>query len=442
MQLEQYFFCVIYFLLFIGVSELQKKIYRSRRTPLTFFSLIWCIVGFCVNTNIMNYEKPSFFVNVCIVSGIVVFSTIFVILTSKSKIIITDDKMFHNTEIVNYYAIIIVGIFCWVLIIPKFSSSLQVLSNQGFAFLRANMTNEELGISRGGFQDILFAYIVEPAITTTAILSFFLLFSNENKKKKYTLFAYSLITVFVYALTAAARSIIIKYAFCFLFVVMICKRKVIRNLFRIRAVRYGLILAAGVVIYITLQRGTWGEADTGLNSLLKTAYVYYFSGPAYMTKLIEAQPQYGGFGQLLFGQGTFGFITNFISWILIFFTGRNQGSLYLLGSVITNQYYNVAPNVTINAMCTCFYIFWIDWGYFGIVLGPLLLGLYSAYLFKKTYKVGSYYYGVMYVFWLYLLTRTVFKLDTTTVAIPIVYLCMKIFVRRVENVADSMARIE
>ena len=150
-----------------------------------------------------------------------------------------------------------------------------------------------------------------------------------------------------------------------------------------------------------------------------------------MTKLMENQPQYGGFGQLLYGSATFGFITNFYSWILIFLTGRNQGSLYTLGSVISNTYYSVAPTVRINAMYTCFYTFWIDWGYFGIVIGPIILSLFSVYLFKRVYSKGDYRNCVMYVYWLYILTRTVFKLDTIGVGITIVFVCMRLFTRSV-----------
>ena len=431
MAIESYAFCLIYLILFIFISILQRRNYRSRRTPLSFFSLLWCIVGFFANLGIMDYENPSFFVNACIALGIIIFTVVFVLRTPRTKVILSDERIFGNNEKINYKWIIAVGGVCWAFMLPRFRNSMQIINLQGYAFLRANLTNSELGISRGGLQDIIFAYMVEPAIIATAILSFFLLFNHEeSRKKKYLLFFYALISVLAYAFTSAARGIIIKYAFCFLFALLVCRKKVISNFFKIPAVRYGLIIAAVVVLYITFQRGTWGERDSGLDSILRTFYVYYFSGPAYMTKLMENQPLYGGFGQLLYGQATFGFLTNFISWILILFTGRNQGSLYLLGSVISNVYYNVAPTVRINAMYTCFYAFCIDWGYLGIIIVPAIIALYSAHLFKRVYNEGTYLDSVMYVFWLYILTRTVFKLDTTSVGITIVYLCMLLFTGR------------
>ena len=431
MPFDSFVFCFIYFLLFVFIGVLQRRNYRSRRTPLSFFSLMWCIVGFFTNTPILNYDSPSLFVNVCIVLGVLLFTVVFTISTPRTKVIISDTRAIGVNEKINYEWIVAVGAICWVLMIPRFSNSLRIISMQGLAFLRANLTNTELGISRGGLQDILFAYMVEPAIIATAILSFFLLFNdNEVGYKKYLVFFYSILSVLAYAFTSAGRGIIVKYAFCFLFSILICRKRIISNIFKTRTVRYGFIIAVAAVFYITYQRRTWGNSDSGFSSILGTFYVYYFSGPAYMTKLMEAQPYYGGFRQLLYGQATFGFLTNFISWVLVFLTGKNQGSLYLLGSVISNAYYNVAPTVRVNAMYTCFYTFWIDWGYIGILIGPILLALYSAYLFKRVYNKGSYIDSVMYVFWLYILIRTVFKLDTISVGVTIVYFCMRLFVRR------------
>lgn len=428
---ERILICVLYAFLFVMVSLIQKKAYGTIRTPITFFSLIWCVVGFCANTSIMDYDPPSFFVNVCIITGIVVFTFVYALIVPRIHVNISDDWEFGRYDIVNYKNIILVNIVCWTFMIPRFKTAIGILTNEGFAFLRANLSNSEIGLSRGGISDIVFGYMVEPVFITTSILACFLLFNRKETRKKYILFAYSVVAIVAYAFTGAARGCLIKFAFCFFFVLIICKRNVIRNIIRMKVVRYSMILLGAIVLFITFQRGTFGGGESATDSIFRTLYVYYFSGPAYMTKLMEAQPQWGGFGQLLYGSASFGFITNFFSWILIFFTGRPQGSLYTLGSVISNTYYTVAPTVRINAMYTCFYTFWVDWGYFGIFLGPTMLALFSGYLFKKVYSKGDYRTCVMYVFWLYTLTRTVFKLDTISVGLTLVFVCMRFFVRSV-----------
>lgn len=428
---ERIFVCILYVLLFIIVAMMQKKAYKSIRTPLTFFSLLWCVVGFFSNTAIMEYEQPSAFVNTCIIIGVLLFTVVFVLCIPGARFSINVDWEFGKNDVINYRNIILFNMLCWAFMIPRFRTAIGILSSEGFAFLRANLANSEIGLSRGGISDIVFGYMVEPVFITTSILACFLIFRRTRNRRDFLLFFYSIIAIVAYAFTGAARGCLVKFAFCFMFVLIICKRNIIRNVLKMRIVRYSMILLVGVVLFITFQRGTFGGGTSTSDSIFRTFYVYYFSGPAYMTKLMENQPQYGGFGQLLYGSATFGFITNFYSWILIFLTGRNQGSLYTLGSVISNTYYSVAPTVRINAMYTCFYTFWIDWGYFGIVIGPIILSLFSVYLFKRVYSKGDYRNCVMYVFWLYILTRTVFKLDTIGVGITIVFVCMRLFTRSV-----------
>lgn len=430
-MLERISMCFFYAVLFVIVASMQKKAYKTARTPLTFFPLLWCIVGFCTNTKIMDYVQPSFFVNVCIIIGIIVFTIVFIFYVPGARVTINDDWKFGKYDVINYRNIIVVNIICWAFMIPRFQTAVGILTSEGFAYLRANLSNTEIGLSRGGISDIIFGYMVEPVFISTSILACFLIFEEQKNKKRYLLFIYSIIAIVAYAFTGAARGCLIKFAFCFFFVLILCKRNVMRNVFKMKVVRYSMIFLVAIVLFITFQRGTFGESTSATDSIFRTFYVYYFSGPAYMTKLMEAQPQYGGFGQLLYGSATFGFITNFFAWGLIFLTGKTQGSLYILGSVISNRYYAVAPTVRINAMYTCFYTFWIDWGYFGIILGPIILALFSAYLFRQVYSKGDYRNCVMYVFWLYTLTRTVFKLDTIGVGLTIVFICMRLFVRSV-----------
>ena len=426
---DRVYMCSLYLFLFVIISIIQKRAYKTIRTPLSFFSLLWCIVGFFSNTSILGYDQPSMFVNFCIITGIIVFTTTFIYKVPGTKVAIKDNWEFGKYDKINYKSIVIINLVCWAFMIPRFKTAAQVISTEGFAFLRANLSNAEIGLSTGGVSDIVFGYMVEPILITTSILACFLLFKKQKSKKSILLFFYSIIVIITYAFTGAARGCLIKFAFCFFFVLIICKKNTIRNIIKMKIVRYSLILLVSVVLFITFQRGTFDNNDSAIGSIFKTFYVYYFSGPTYMTKLIEAQPQYGGFGRLLYGSATFGFITNFFSWFLIFLTGKSQGSLYTLGSVISNTYYTVAPNIRINAMYTCFYTFWIDWGYLGIFIGPIFIALFSAYLFRQVYSKRDYKNCVIYVFWLYTLVRTLFKLDTIGVDLTIVFLCMKLFVR-------------
>lgn len=425
-------FCGIYLVMLLTLFLIQNRIYKTFKNPLSFFSILWCVVGFFSNTRILDYDPPSMLVNVAIIGGIIIFTVVYLGLTpyKRDRSVAREPWVYSGNEIIRYRTIILVNLVCWAIMIPRLKNSLSIISSYGYAFLRANLANVEMGISRGGLQDIIFSYMVEPVFITTSILSSFLILSSEGKKKKMLLFLFSTTSIVLYALTSAGRGIIVKFGFCLFFVFMVCARKTIKSLWKNMTIRIITIILTAIVIYITFQRGTWGQDESMAQGIARTFYVYYFSGPGYMTKLIEAQPQYGPGGMLTYGSTTFGCITNWISWLLIFFTGKSQGTLYLLGSVISNTYYNVAPTVKINAMYTCFYAFLLDWGYIGLIIGPILLACFSAYLFKRTYKTGSYRFSVIYVFWLYILFRTVFKLDTIGVGIIIAFVCMKFFVTK------------
>lgn len=389
--------------------------------------------GIFSNTTIMEYEQPSLFVNLSIILGIIVFTIVYIFLIPKIKFKVNNDWEFGKLEIINYKNILLINMICWGFMSLKLKTAVNILRNQGFTFLRANLANKEIGLSQGGVLDIIFGYMIEPVFITTAILACFLVFSNEVRWKKNLLLILSIISILMYAIISAARGCLIKFIFCFFFVLLINRKKIISNIYKIKAIKYIMIFLIITVLIITFKRGTFEGGNSAIESIFRTIYIYYFSGPAYMSNLIANQPEYGGFGKLLFGSATFGFITDFFSWILIFFTGENQGALYILGSEISNSYYLVAPFVKINAMYTCFYTFWIDWGYLGLIIGPVVLSCYSAYLFKKLYLKKDYKTGIMYVFWLYILLRTVFKLDTIGVDITIVFICLQLFVRRVNN---------
>lgn len=432
-MVDRLWICLIYILLFILIYIFQKKAYESLRTPLTFFSLLWCIIGFFSNTTIMDYEQPSLFVNLNIILGIIVFTIVYIILVPKIKVKINNNWNFGKSEIINYKNILLINIVCWGFMALKLKTAINILKTEGFTFLRANLTNKEIGLSYGGVLDIISGYMIEPVFITTAILAFFLVFSKESKWKKILLLSSSILSIVVYAITSAARGCLVKIVFCFFFILLISKKKIILNIFKIKIIRYIMVFLIVMVLFITFQRGTFEGGNSSIESIFRTMYIYYFSGPAYMSNLIVDQPQYGGFGKLLFGSATFGFITSFYSWILIFFTGKNQGALYLLGSEITNSYYTVAPFVKINAMYTCFYTFWVDWGYLGLIIGPTILASFSAYLFKRVYLKRDYRSCIIYIFWLYILVRTVFKLDTIGVDITIVFICVRLFVRRLND---------
>ena len=117
-----------------------------------------------------------------------------------------------------------------------------------------------------------------------------------------------------------------------------------------------------------------------------------------------------------------GFIANLYYYLKIGLVGINNSTVKLIASVITIKQYFVGSHTLLNAMCTCFYAFLVDWGIWGAAIGPLIAGILSCRyykLMKKRRSVGSIAICI-YVF--YLMFRTVFKWDLLYIDFSVVLL--------------------
>ena len=146
--------------------------------------------------------------------------------------------------------------------------------------------------------------------------------------------------------------------------------------------------------------------------------------------MIESVDTYGIGSQKLYGAATFGFLTNLISIPLIALTGVRQGSLYILGSVITNHQYWVGNGIYLNAMCTVYYPFIVDWGYIGPFIGPFILAAITFLITKRAYQKITVETASLYIYILYVLFRTVFKWELLNIDLSVIYITMRLFTYR------------
>lgn len=360
--------------MFLMIYVLSKRYFHSLRTPISFFSLLWCLIGFLSNMGIYGYYPPSLFVNASIVIGAFLFFIAFCLNVKYCRNDLNEDWIFGVNEKIMYQRIYLVNGVGLLILIPKLINSLRLMVTYGMVFMRANLINQEIGMSYGGVYDNLVFAIIRPLFVGTGILASALIF-NVERNKKLSLLLFSIALISCYCLSDATRGALIEFIFCLVLVVMVCKRNTIKALFKNRLAMLGFLLLAILVLCISSERTS--NSEGGISNILETIYIYYCSGQTYLTKMLEAKPEYALSGKLLYGSASFGFITNNFSWMLILLTGKLQGSQYLLGTVITNTYYAVAPTIKINSMATCFYSFMLDWEYLDVFIGPILLGVVS-----------------------------------------------------------------
>ena len=401
---------------------LQKYLYKTIRTPLTFFAILWCVVLSVANMQLYNYYSPSLLVNSIIIIGIVIFAICFCVFSGKKNLKRVIDNNFFECHL-NLQIIYFVNIIATIFTIPFLGNAINIIRNNGLAFLRANAGDTNIGIASAGWQNVILDSVVRPVFMTMAILAVTVSFSEIRKKTKIVLLSIAVVENFLLTLLTAARAPMVNFVFYFIIAFIIFKGKNIIAAIKTEKKKIVVcIILIAIILYITNERNFSGDT-----SILENFYVYYFSGPSYMSRLLENVHEYGLNGKLLYGTATFGFITNWLSFIYTFLTGKSQGSLWVLGSVITNQQYWVGENTLLNAMCTVFYIFIVDWGILGIIIGPLIIAFISAKIFKNLYKRQTTFTYAIYIYWTYILIRTVFKWDLLNVDFAVFIVLMYLF---------------
>lgn len=411
---------IIFSSLFGLLLVLSKCVFGTIKNPISVFCLSWCVIGIGSNAAFYDYYEPSMIVNIMIFIGCIIAFIIygFSLQGYRQKIFVDEIRL--EDEEINIDRIIVVNLLGIGLIMPYLVRSLKVLALGGFAVLRAQ------DVIDSGFFAILNDSIIRPVFVATTVLAIVYSFSNAKKRKKILLIVLVIIANIEQVALSAGRSALVGFAFYLMIAVVAFHGRNIRNiLYRGRKYICLGIVAAIVVLKITAQRNMSSDE----NMLLYNTYVYYFSGPSYLTQLIRNVTEYGPGGKLLYGGASFGFLTNIFSDIMIFITGKAQGSLYLLGSVITNKQYNVGTHTSINAMYTCFYPFLIDYGWMGIIICPIFIAVVSAIVTKRLYKCRSIFNVSLYIYWIYVIIRTVFKWDLVNLDFTVVIVTLYFFTK-------------
>ena len=412
---------LIFSLLFIFTWILSKGIFGTVKNPISIFGLLWCLIGIGSNAAFYGYYEPSTTVNIIILVGCIFsFFTYGLSLQGYNKRFFVE-QLKSRSEDVEIRRVILVNVFCIVILIPYVIRSLNVLVVGGFSVLRSQ------NIIENGFLAILNDSVIRPIFTATTILALVYSFSDAKRNHKMKLLVLSIIVNIEQVVLSAGRAPLVNLVFYLMISLILFYGKNIKSiLYRGRKyIVLGAIMAIAV-LKITSQRSMASDE----NMFLYNTYVYYFSGPAYLSQLIKNITVYGPGGKLLYGAASFGFLSNVISDILIFLTGKAQGSLYLLGSVISNNQYRIGVRTSINAMYTCFYPFLIDYGWIGVIICPLFIGIVSAMLTKRLYKNQNSFNICLYIYWIYVIIRTVFKWDLVNIDFTVVIIILYYFTKR------------
>lgn len=407
----RYVIIFIYIFLFWFSWEVERRRYKSHATPLFVFVDVWCIVGIGSNLCFFDYFEPSTLVNLFMIIMIIIFMIIWIVRVKDSDII---EEINTNIEPMQYclFVLLALEIISLAIAAPKLRDYVKLILTYGMNGARS-ATLSGLYVDNV-LRSILIDMFVVPFFTVTSLMAAWSLIVEIKKKQKVILWVIAIFNVVIFSLMTAGRILLVNLIFYVLFAVDIKYGRTIFNILR-RMWKFSLLFILMICGMLLLQYLRSPDM-----SILKTLYMYYFSGPMYLSELIKRDTTFIINSDFMFGCATFGFITNLFSYAITLITHKSQGSLYMLGSVLTNQYYNVGIQTRVNAMCTCIYDFLLDWGYFGVFLGPVIIAFLTIAIYKYAARNQSFVGKCLLLYSMNILIRTVFKWDLINPNFPVV----------------------
>ena len=418
-------FCISYISLFVITAFMALRESSRQQYPLVFFSGLWCIVGFVANLGLYEYYAPSVEVNLMMLAGIVIFNLTYALLNNRK----TSDLICKNQHglisgltSINTYRIgliTIINCLCLLYLLPTLSSAMTYVLTGQFTSLRSSIFNLEFTTTA---QNALRSYVITPVFTATLIMGIVGLFYRTRHAPG--VLALGIVGSLAVTLIEASRIMLVKMILITLITSVVMFRKKIKKISKRAKVLLCLasICSIAFCVYITSDRSSDGD-------IVKVLFTYFFSGPAYLSQLLNAHnTQFVIFKDFLLGGATCGGLLNLVLLALTFLGFPVKDTTYIVGSVLTSGNLPVSPSESINAMCTCYFDFIVDWGMAGVIIGPALLASVTFFLtrcsiFKPSLKSTS-----LLIFWIYILIRTPFALDTINPAFTITVMSIIVFV--------------
>ena len=403
-------YLIVYTVLLALTLYAGVKTYRELVNPISIWASLWSAVGILSNLAFYGYNKPLNYVNAVITIGIIVH-TLFCLCyhekcwTRRDKGPLRMEEISVNLDMRMFLLINIVAI---CIEIPFLIRSLIILVENDFSmtYLRVAMTDPEKGVITGGLISIIRDSGVRNVFTMSALYASFLIFTKQSGGENRKVIAIAIAEMLIYCCSNAARAYAVNFIFYLLLVLFLCNSSNIIEVLRknLKLVCLFVLLVAVVLLVQYLR--------TPDMPILKTVYMYYCSGPAYLSELLKDPHLAVQVDQdFRYGTATFGFLANIYYYIKTALTGINDSTVKLLSSVITVRQYKVGAHVYVNAMCTGFYAFLVDWGTLGAIIGPLVTGWFSSYYYKRMKQRRTIGQVVICVYIFYCMIRTVFEWD-------------------------------
>lgn len=408
---------------FAGLCKLKTGIYLNFGSV---FTIIWGVTGALANTGFYGIYLPSELVNISMLAGIIIFG--FIYLGGAKREVFGAADILEMNSFVRTRFLVISNIVALAFVLPYFYTALSIIWTKGFVYLRAvNYTGYDI-TGRSTIINLLLQNICYPLFLVTLIISMIsLLIGKKNAVK---LFILSLINIVIYEIMNGARSglvtIIVILVIAFFKIRFPLMKERIQSISKgkKRAICLAMIALLWLVIAITNER------TLGQKSLFENFYYYYFAGPSYLSQLLNHLQNYTLNSTLFWGTATFGFIYNIFATFLNLIGINAFNSIHTMNSVLSSVYFSVSNTSKINAIATVYFPFLMDYGYAGLVIGPIIIAMMSLYISKRNIGTNSIRWHSIQIYWFYIIYRTVFKWELISMSAFFVFFYIFVFTRQ------------
>lgn len=378
---------LVYLLLLVAILLINRTFFGMKIMPTDVFSAVWCIFAGTASLGILGYYPTGFGVNMMIIITIIAFNGSFMFFYAvgnrKTKEVggVKESELLTTSHI-NFWFMVIMNVLCWVISLPYLKNTLKIIVTEGFEALRyytyqygedGALVNNIVSTNA----QLFFTWIVLPVFTATMAITGVLLMIKH--KKRIIFLVISIIDAFIYVGLFGGRGIILKLVSLIVISAIITGgKKPLRFILKHKALIGVIGVLFLVLVWLTLQRSLAGM------SVLENIYAYVAAPFIFLQTVLEEYPLNST--QNLWGTATIGGIISIVGIVGKIFFGVDFAAPENTIPLVTGGYLQIGEGITFNSMTTMIYPFLRDYGYAGVVIGPVLFAMVVAFICRNYEK--------------------------------------------------------